>query len=802
MFYAVAFLPDGQLAVVVPARAVRVRGGAALHHDRERRVVRELGRHAAPAVGVAFHGDELYSAGADGVRSWRIPDGRSTAIAELSGPFSTFAYDPTLALAAAARPDGRIELWRPATGEHRTLYGHGREVKALAFDPSHRLLASGGWDGLRLWRLDRGDTIAIAGHSDGIYGVAFDPVTGLLASAAVDRTVRVIDPELALTSQRTRHVDRVHSVAFSADGELIASTGADRSVRLWHTATGASRRLTETSSSISSVCFDPMAPIVYVTGADGSLKQVDFATGEERNLALPGQRVSSFTVNATWLASIVDQRIELRRRDEPTARPLAGQTDAARYIALGDHDHLATIGRSGELRWWDLASGGQRLLADHIEPRSLAIDPSDRWVAVGGADRTVQLINVDDSRRRYSLAADAASVWVARFARDGRTLEAIGDDDAVSRWQIDDSVRSPVKLPPFGQGAGANALDVGQQGLVATSSDQETVRVWRGDGSPQWHAPALLPMPAGSCFYAPALTPEQHASARLAAVTALIRDPADRRSVACATAALSPALRACLDDTRQAVRASPDRRTIAVACLGGIEVFSVATQQRVLRSGVAPAFALTDDGLLSLSDRHLRWRDFLGSPEVELLADVDAIGAGDRVIAAVQRDRVIELEPRTGRMLNRIAVETKVTAVAFDRGSWFLGTAESRVVVWSPGAGTRHTLAVSGAAPVTAVSGDGDLVAIGYADGRAAITSLTEDQLLWSDRLHGEIATLDFEPDVLLVATGLGDTHRVALTAFRADWCTILHEVIERSPATWVEGRPRRRGLPERHPCS
>jgi serine/threonine protein kinase/WD40 repeat protein len=776
--------------------------GAILLYDRVSHSVRQLGRHPMSAVGVAFRtDDELYSAGDDGARSWQVASGRSTPIAALVGPISAFAYDQKLGLAAAGRFDGRIELWNASSGEHHTLFGHGGEVKALAFDAPHRLLASGAWDdGLRIWRIARGDSTVIAGHTDGIYGLAFDANTGLLASAATDRSIRVVDPELAIAMQPTRHLDRIHGISFSNDGELIASVSADHTVRLWHRATGVSRRLTYSPSSIGDVVFDPVAPVIYTSAKDGSLRQVDIATGDERNLVSPGSHVTDFAVSADWFASIIDERIEVRRRGDSIATPLSHQLEPAQAITLSVHGpHLVSIGTGGQLRWWNLNTGEQTLLSPRIDrPKSVAVNAAETWVAVGAGDGMVHLVSVAEPHRSYTLAARAANVWGVHFSLDGRMLLAVGDDVPVSRWLTQDLGHPPEPLKPLqmpGRASGAITLNVGPHGEVVASCDQDTLRVWQSDGTPLWHALPTLPL-APTCVYRPELTGVQEASAKLAGLMPAGPDNS------CDKGALSSALRACASVSRDATRVSPDGRHIALSCLGGIEVFEMPAQRRALHAPAADAFALTNDGLVTLVGHELAYMPIDPSKEFArhvLLTTVDAVGAGDSLIAAVQGSSVIELDA-TGRSVHRTSLEG-VTAIAFDRGAWILGTRDGGVVVWSPDSDARRTLVSSGTASVTALAAQGELLAIGHEDGAAAIVSLTENQLLWSGRLHGAIASLDLERDTLMIGSELADTRRISLTRFRADWCAILHEIVDRFGAVWVSGRPERRGLPEHHPC-
>ena len=148
--------------------------------------------------------------------------------------------------------DTALRLWDPATGQlQRTLNGQMGRVRAVAFSPNGRLLATVGDDSkVRLWDPATGRRQrTFRGHIGEVRAVAFSPDGRLLATAGDDTTVQLWHPNrrsfgrwsrTALGRRSTRAILRVgqktNAVAFSPDGFTLAAAG-DGTLALWDTRT-------------------------------------------------------------------------------------------------------------------------------------------------------------------------------------------------------------------------------------------------------------------------------------------------------------------------------------------------------------------------------------------------------------------------------------------------------------------------------------------------------------------------------------------------------------------------------------
>jgi WD40 repeat protein/uncharacterized caspase-like protein len=123
-------------------------------------------------------------------------DGRLIASSQPETPAGVNFTDPNAIENYSGFLSPSIKLWDAATGrELRTMTGHTANIRAIAFSPDSRLLASSGYDAsVKLWDTATGREIkTLNGHSLNVNTLAFSPDGKLLVSGSDDGSARLWD---------------------------------------------------------------------------------------------------------------------------------------------------------------------------------------------------------------------------------------------------------------------------------------------------------------------------------------------------------------------------------------------------------------------------------------------------------------------------------------------------------------------------------------------------------------------------------------------------------------------------------
>ncbi|EHK45823.1 hypothetical protein TRIATDRAFT_219595 [Trichoderma atroviride IMI 206040] len=178
----------------------------------------------------------------------------------------------------------------------QTLRGHSHWVRAVAFSPDGRYIASGSQDRtVKIWDVATGtEKQSFTGHFLGVWSVAFSADGCHVASGSYDETITIWDLRGKEQLTLKGHSNIITSVAFSLDGRYLASGSHDETIRIWDTATGKEQRTLEIGTEVRTISFDATASYLYT---EIGLMKLDM---EHANYKFVGYGLSTDKCWITW----------------------------------------------------------------------------------------------------------------------------------------------------------------------------------------------------------------------------------------------------------------------------------------------------------------------------------------------------------------------------------------------------------------------------------------------------------------------------------------------------------------------
>ncbi|MFE1442154.1 trypsin-like peptidase domain-containing protein [Streptomyces sp. NPDC058739] len=365
--------------------------------------------------------------------------------------------------------------------QHR-LSGHASEVRAVAYSPDGRILASGSMDHsvhLRNTRtmkiLDR-----LRGHKDAVNAVAFSPDSPILATGSADNTVRLWNPRTGEPGRVLKgHGGSVKALAFSPDGDTLATGSADNTVRLWNPRTGEpGRTLKGHTEPVTTLAFNHDGRTLASGSADNTIRLWNPRTGTSRTIKGHDLPLTSvvFSPDGNTLATADDYDVHLRNPHTGKVRKTLYET--ASLIAFSPDKKTIATTTDRWVRLWDSATGAPRAtFAGHAnEVLALAFSSDSRTLATAGRDATVRLWNANAGNDRATLKGHTDGVLSVAFSSDGHMIATSSSDKTARLW--DATTRShPKTLRKHSDEVAVVAIHP-KGHTVATASYDKTVRLW------------------------------------------------------------------------------------------------------------------------------------------------------------------------------------------------------------------------------------------------------------------------------------------------------------------------------------
>lgn len=298
----------------------------------------------------------------------------------------------------------------------------------------------------------------LRGHTDGVRALAYSPDKKYIASAGSDGTVLL--RKLGATGEEPQTLFKsptiIRSIDFSPDGRTLAWSGEDN--RVWYAGIGGAeasvKELKGHSGMIREVFFAENRKLVSAS-TDSTVRVWDPSNEQVKNIFTYDSPVKSFAVDKKGKVMVVStENGKLHMQDLKTGnapeiqgfekwQAKEGKAYTPTYLAISpdkDGKYLAIGTKEGPVLLWNRIQGTMELekIGHKSEITNVVFNDKGTLLGTSSLDGTARLWNMEALGEPPIVLEDHQDwVWNIDFSADGKKVATGSRDGKIKQWDVD-----------------------------------------------------------------------------------------------------------------------------------------------------------------------------------------------------------------------------------------------------------------------------------------------------------------------------------------------------------------------------